>query len=92
MNREGIPCSGGYQPLYREPFLKNTLLSRAFQAVYSPPRISEYLERIHCPANDRLCETALWLTQTTLLGPRSDMDQIAAAVAKVQKHAAKLIT
>jgi len=92
LNAEGIPCSGGYQPLYREPFLKNTLESRAYQAVYSPPRISEYLERIHCPANDRLCEAAVWLTQTMLLGPRSDMDQIAEAVRKVREHAAKLIT
>jgi dTDP-4-amino-4,6-dideoxygalactose transaminase len=88
---EGIPCSGGYQPLYREPFLKKTLESRAYQAVYSPPRISEYLERIHCPANDRLCEIAVWLTQTMLLGPRSDMDQIAEAVRKVQKNAGALV-
>ncbi len=90
LSAEGIPCSGGYQPLYREPFLKNTLESRAYQAVFSPARISEYLERIHCPSNDRLCETAVWLTQTTLLGPRSDMAQIAEAVRKVQQNAAKL--
>jgi perosamine synthetase len=90
LSAEGIPCSGGYQPLYREPFLKNTLESRAFQAVYSPARISEYLERIQCPKNDQLCESAVWLTQTTLLGPRSDMDQIAEAVGKVRKHAAAL--
>ena len=68
LHAEGIPCSGGYQPLYKEPFLRNTLQSRAFQAIYAPKRISEYLEQIHCPANDRLCETAVWLTQTTLLG------------------------
>jgi dTDP-4-amino-4,6-dideoxygalactose transaminase len=91
LRAEGIPCSGGYQPLYKEPFLRTTLQSRAFQAIYPAKRISEYLEQIHCPANDRLCETACWLTQTTLLGPRSDMDQIAEAVRKVQKQAAKLI-
>ena len=90
LHAEGIPCSGGYQPLYQEPFLKNTLESRAFQAIYSPKRISEYLEQIQCPANDRLCEAAVWLTQTMLLGPRSDMDQIAEAVRKVQKQAGKL--
>ncbi len=46
---EGIPCSGGYQPLYKEPFLRNTLQSRAFQAIYAPKRISEYFEQIQCP-------------------------------------------
>jgi dTDP-4-amino-4,6-dideoxygalactose transaminase len=87
---EGIPASGGYSPLYREPFLKNTLQSRAFQAIYSSQRISAYLESIHCPENDRLCDVAVWLTQTMLLGPRSDMDQIAEAVRKISKHAATL--
>jgi perosamine synthetase len=88
---EGIPCSGGYQPLYREPFLKNTLQSRPFQAIYPSKRVSTYLESIDCPANDKLCESAVWLTQTTLLGPRSDMDEIADAVRKVHKNAGKLV-
>jgi perosamine synthetase len=88
---EGIPATGGYAPLYREPFLKNTLQSRGFQAIYGPKRIAEYLEQIQCPANDRLCDSAVWLTQTTLLGPRSDMDQIAAAVRKVYAQAGKLV-
>jgi perosamine synthetase len=90
LQAEGIPVSGGYQPLYREPFLRNTLHSRAFQAIYGPKRISEYLEQIQCPANERVCEKALWLMQTTLLGPRSDMEQIAEAVRKVQRQAGKL--
>ena len=89
--RRGNPLLGRLQPLYREPFLKNTLESRPFRAIYSPKRIAEYLERIHCPANDRLCEQGVWLTQTLLLGPRSDMDQIAEAVRKIQKQAGKLV-
>jgi dTDP-4-amino-4,6-dideoxygalactose transaminase len=92
LSAEGIPGSGGYSPLYQEPFLKNTLQSRAFQAIYSPKRLADYLERIHCPANDRLCEEGVWFTQTMFLGPRSDMDQIAEAVRKIQKHAGKLLS
>ncbi len=91
LSAEGIPSSSGYSPLYREPFLKNTLQSRAYQAIYSPQRISTYLEQINCPANDRLCEAAVWLTQNMLLGPRSDMDQIAEAVRKIQKNAEALV-
>ncbi len=90
LQAEGIPVAGGYQPLYKEPFLRNTLQSRAFQAIYSPKRISEYLEQIDCPENERVCQKALWLMQRTLLGPRSDMDQIADAIRKVQRQAPKL--
>jgi dTDP-4-amino-4,6-dideoxygalactose transaminase len=91
LHAEGIPCSGGYSPLYQEPFLKNTLQSRAFQAIYSSQRIADYLARIHCPANDRLCEEGVWLMQTMFLGPGSDMDQIAEAIRKIQKQAGKLV-
>jgi hypothetical protein len=37
-----------------------------------------------------LCEEAVWFTQTMLLGPRSDMDDIAAAIAKVRRAAPEL--
>ena len=83
LSAEGIPCSAGYSPLYREPFLKNTLESRAFRAVYSPGRILPTTSSgSKCPANDRLCEQGVWFYQSVFLGPRSDMDQIADAVAR----------
>jgi perosamine synthetase len=90
LGAEGIPASGGYTPLTREPFLKNTLESRGYRAIYPPERLAEALDRIHCPANDRLCSEAVWFTQTTLLGPRSDMDQIAEAIRKIRSHAGQL--
>jgi perosamine synthetase len=91
MAAEGIPCSGGYSPLNKEPFLNNTLESRAFQKVYGRQALDEYRGRINCPANDKLCEEAVWLTQTMLLGSRTDMDQIAEAIRKVQAHASELL-
>jgi dTDP-4-amino-4,6-dideoxygalactose transaminase len=90
LQAEGIPCSGGYSPLNKEPFLKNTLQSRAYRSVYSVKELSDYEARNHCPANDRLCEEAVWFFQTMLLGSKSDMDQIAEAVRKIQNHAAEL--
>ncbi|MBI3665217.1 MAG: DegT/DnrJ/EryC1/StrS family aminotransferase, partial [Acidobacteria bacterium] len=81
---EGIPSSGGYSPLNKEPFLAETLHSRGYHAIYSPQRIAEYEERNHCPANDRLCEEAIWFFQTMLLGSRQDMDQIAEAIRKIR--------
>ncbi len=90
LEAEGIPCSGGYSPLNKEPFLKNTFDSRAYRAIYPARQLTEWAERNHCPANDRLCEEAVWFTQTMLLGRREDMDQIAEATRRIQKQAAML--
>jgi len=48
------------------------------------------VEQNQCPANDKLCKDAVWFTQNMLLGTRSDMEQIADAVGKIQKHAGEL--
>ncbi|MGH9372497.1 MAG: DegT/DnrJ/EryC1/StrS family aminotransferase [Vicinamibacterales bacterium] len=87
---EGIPASAGYSPLNKEPFLDDALSQRGFQAIYSKARLDAWREQNRCPQNDRLCSEAIWLTQTMLLGPRRDMDDIAEAVRKVQTHAAEL--
>ncbi len=90
LQAEGIPCYGGYTPLNKEAFLENTLLSRAYQKIYSAADLKAYRERNHCPVNDQLCEQAVWFGQTMLLGSASDMDDISNAIRKIQKHAASL--
>ena len=90
LQAEGIPCSGGYTPLDRQPFVQATLASRAYQRLYPKEVLAGWTERNRCPANERLCEEAVWLTQTMLLGPRQDMDEIAAAIRKIQASAAAL--
>jgi perosamine synthetase len=87
---EGVPCSGGYAPLNKEPFLKHTFESRAYRTIYPVSQLAEWAERNQCPENDKLCEEAVWFTQTMLLGPREDMDQIAEAIRKIQRQAAML--
>ena len=87
---EGIPASGGYSPLNKEPFLEDALSNPGFRAIYSKARLDDWRAQNKCPENDRLCTEAVWLTQTMLLGPRRDMDDIAEAVRKVQMHAAAL--
>jgi dTDP-4-amino-4,6-dideoxygalactose transaminase len=90
LSAEGMPCSGGYTPLNKQPFVQATLRSRAYQRLYPKEVLAGWEERNRCPANDRLCEEAVWLTQTMLLGPRRDMDDIAAAVRRIQASAAEL--
>jgi dTDP-4-amino-4,6-dideoxygalactose transaminase len=90
LGAEGIGASSGYSPLNKEPFLKATLQSRGFRAIYSPERIARWEERNQCPRNDQLCEEGVWFYQSVLLARRSDMEGIAEAVRKIQAHAGEL--
>jgi perosamine synthetase len=90
LKAEGVPAAAGYAPLDKEAFLEDTLTSRGFRRIYGERAFAEWRERNQCPQNDRLCGEAVWLGQTMLLGPRSDMDQIAEAARKVHAHAARL--
>jgi perosamine synthetase len=87
---EGVPCSSGYTSLNREGFLKDVLASKAYRRIYPAAVLTAWADRNRCPANDRLCDEAVWLTHPMLLGPRQDMDAIAAAVRKIHAHAAQL--
>lgn len=90
LSAEGIRASGGYTPLNKEPFLKSTLESKGYKRIYPEKILKEWFDRNQCPVNDQLCEQAVWFTQNTLLGSRSDMEQIAEAIAKVQAQAGEL--
>jgi dTDP-4-amino-4,6-dideoxygalactose transaminase len=91
LRAEGVPAGGGYSPLNKEPFLADAFGTRGYQAIYSKERLAAWPGENECPGNDRLCAEAVWLTQTMLLGPRADMDQIGEAVAKIQAHAGDLV-
>jgi perosamine synthetase len=90
LRAEGIPCSGGYTPLNKEPFLQETLGSKAYKQIFPAERLQAFWQKNHCPENDRLCEEAVWFGQTMLLASRSDMEQIAAAIRKIHDNAGDL--
>jgi len=90
LSAEGIPCSGGYSPLNKESFLQTAFASRGFRRLFPKELLDSYDGRNQCPANDRLCQEAVWFTQPMFLGNRSDMDQITAAVRKIQAGAGAL--
>jgi perosamine synthetase len=87
---EGIPASGGYAPLNREPFITETLQSRPFQRAFPESYRSQWPTRNECPENERLCGEAVWFTQNMLLADTAAMDRIADAIARIQRHAAEL--
>ena len=92
LQAEGIPCSGGYSPLNRMPYLENTFRTRNFKLMYPGDYLDykRYAERNQCPVDDQVCKEAVWFGQNILLGDKSDMDDIVAAIEKISKNADKI--
>ncbi|MEP7367056.1 MAG: DegT/DnrJ/EryC1/StrS family aminotransferase [Acidobacteriota bacterium] len=87
---EGIPASGGYKPLNKEPFLETAFATPGWRTIYGEKTMREWAGRSECPVNELLCSQGMWLTQTMLLGTRTDMEHVAAALRKVQAQAGEL--
>ena len=79
---EGIPCSTGYVPLYKEGIFARQAggqgagLCRAGRAI-------DY-GALCLPVCEAVCADTVWMPQTLLLGTAEDMSDIAAAIAKIQ--------
>jgi len=91
LSAEGVSASGGYSPLNKASFIRDMLQSRGFRRLFPKERLDWWDEQNACPANDRLCTEAVWMTQNVLLAERAEMDRIAEAVRKIQKHARDLV-
>ena len=50
----------------------------------------KYMENNQCPANDILCEEAVWFGQNMLLAGKADMDDIATAIDRIHSNAEKI--
>ena len=91
LHAEGIPVTAIYPPLNKEPFIEENLNSRGFRAAFSKERLEKYRKQNHLPHNDALCATSLYLSQETLIGAKSDVDDVLEAFNKVQKNASTLV-
>jgi dTDP-4-amino-4,6-dideoxygalactose transaminase len=91
LSAEGVPCSGGYGVMNKEAYVTGLAKNKHFLKIYGEKRLQEWLDRNHeLPQNDKLCEQGVWFYQTMLLAERAKMDQIVAAIRKIQGHAADL--
>ncbi|MFA6108406.1 MAG: DegT/DnrJ/EryC1/StrS family aminotransferase [Candidatus Latescibacterota bacterium] len=89
LRAEGIPCSSGYRPLYREAAFNAHFHDCPLDSAYFKGR-PDYA-KVCLPVTERACnEEGVWLTQNMLLGPEQDMEDIAAAVRKIRDHAHQL--
>lgn len=88
LTAEGIPNSPGYGQMNSEEYVVGQTKNRHYLKIYGEKSMNEWMEQNHCPQNDHLTRNeSVWLFQTMLLGTRQDMEQIAEAIRKIQKHA-----
>jgi dTDP-4-amino-4,6-dideoxygalactose transaminase len=91
LSAEGVEAWEGYGRLNREAYVTGLAKNRHYLKIYGEKTMNEWMERNHCPQNDKLTsEESLWFGQTMFLGSTRDMDQIAEAVRKIQKNASQL--
>lgn len=93
MRAEGIGFGNGIDSsLHLDPFIETYLNMRAFQKIFSKERLDKYRKENICPVNEIIGkETGLSLGQRVFLGTKKDMDDIVAAIVKIQKNSAKLL-
>jgi dTDP-4-amino-4,6-dideoxygalactose transaminase len=91
LQAEGVPCSGGYGEMNKGDYVSGLAKDKHFLRIYGEAKLKEWLARNRdCPQNEKLCQQAVWFTQNMLLGPRTDMEKIAEAIRRIQKHGAEL--
>jgi dTDP-4-amino-4,6-dideoxygalactose transaminase len=91
LGADGVPCSAGYSVMNKDAYVSGLAKNKHFLKIYGEKRMQEWLERNEdCPGNEQLCQEAVWFTQNMLLAPRAQMDQIAEAIRRIQKHATEL--
>ncbi|MCK7460988.1 MAG: hypothetical protein MZU84_02420 [Sphingobacterium sp.] len=91
MRAEGIGFGNGIDSsLHLDPFIDTYLNQKAFQKIFSKERLDKYRKENLCPVNEKIGrETGLTLGQKVFLGPKKDMEDIVAAILKIQQSSAQ---
>lgn len=89
LHAEGVPAEGPfYEPLYRAPLWH---FRREEFAAYASSGV-EYAN-VRCPVAEKAAyDESVWLHHPLLLGSESDLEDIAAAIAKIQTNAEELVS
>jgi len=85
LNAEGIPCGGGYGPLYRDGIFQSPITHRPVT------RNSDYYSNLYLPVTEELSTKTIWIFHTVLLGSRKDMQNIVDAVVKIKENVDELL-
>jgi dTDP-4-amino-4,6-dideoxygalactose transaminase len=89
LNKEGIPCSSGYTPLYKQASLLKMGQDQLYSRLYVGK--ADY-SKVKLPITQKVCdEEEVWLYQYMLLGTKEDMDDIVNAITKVKENTEELL-
>ncbi|MCK4516485.1 MAG: DegT/DnrJ/EryC1/StrS family aminotransferase, partial [Spirochaetaceae bacterium] len=82
LGAEGIPCSGGYVEIQKQPLFRHESVRRI---------LGDFdVDSIHLPAAEAACRETVWIAQNALLGGEEVTGDIVTAIQKVQEHHAEL--
>ncbi len=90
LNRLGVGASSGYGTLNTTPHVRAIATNPHYIRIYGQERMTRWLDQNQCPANDQLCQDAVWFSQFSLLGDKSKMDRVSEIIRDVQKRASDL--
>jgi dTDP-4-amino-4,6-dideoxygalactose transaminase len=87
LKAEGIPAQATYpHPLYRNPVFHS--LPPCGCGNWNSPQ--DY-KSLFLPESERVCKDGIWLEHSMFLGTHQDVDDIIAAIEKIQQRAASLL-
>lgn len=88
MQKEGIPCGPGYPPMYRYELFQPQLSKLPVPSAF-PERFQ--FEQMHLPNVERISSReALFLIESVFRSGRQGIDDVVAALRKIQAHSAEL--
>lgn len=89
LNAEGAPGGVGYLPLYRSGMFELDQDSCPLGCRFYGKKLD--YTKLRLPNCEKACdEEVVWMSQSTMLGTRRDMDQVADAIEKVMDNIAEL--
>ena len=88
MNAEGIPNQASYPPLHQLHMFRNGEYRKRLCGKQAKERHA-FLKR-RFPVTQRAAWETVWIPQPALLGDEEDVEEMAASLSKIQKHAKDL--
>ncbi|MGH3763455.1 DegT/DnrJ/EryC1/StrS family aminotransferase [Actinophytocola sp.] len=92
LRHHGIPASVGYpEPLYRQPVFARARFDHRATGWTPDNPLTRYGD-LHLPVCERACAETVWLPQSLLLAPESEMADVVAAVRQIRRAATGKVT
>ena len=93
MKAEGIILGNGIDSsLHSHNFIDTYLNLPSFKRVFTKKRLEKYRNENVCPVNEHIFnETGLNIPHHVFLGTKKDMEEIVAAIVKIQKYSSKIL-